>query len=119
MAAADRLMTLAQAADNCACSPKTLRRAIDAGQLVACRLGQGPKSDRIHPADLNAWWAKCKVATCQSPSAPMGTIKLPSASADEQLASLLAIGRSKTPKRTSAKCSPQSATLRLVASRNG
>lgn len=118
MGTSEQLMTLSQAADNCACSTKTLRRAIDAGQLTACRLGSSPKSDRIHPADLNAWWAKCKVKTCQSPSVPMDTTKLPSVSADEQLESLLATGRSRTPKTTSAKCLPRSATLRLVASRS-
>lgn len=117
MSAAEKLMTLAQAADRCECSTKTLRRAIDAGELAACRLGQGPKSDRIHPADLNAWWAKCKVRTCPSPSVPMDTTKLPSASADEQLANLLGIGPSRTPRHTSARCSPRSGTLRLVASR--
>lgn len=118
MGTSEQLMTLSQAADNCACSTKTLRRAIDAGQLTACRLGSSPKSDRIHPADLNAWWAKCKVKTCQSPSVPTATIKLPSASVEERIEKLLGIGRSRTPRSTSAKCSPPSATLRLVASRS-
>jgi len=34
-----KLMTLAEAAERNACSPKTVRRAIDAGQLAAVRLG--------------------------------------------------------------------------------
>lgn len=94
MSAAEKLMTLAQAAEHCACSVKTLRRAIDAGQLAAARLGQGPRSDRIHPADLAVWWAKCKVKVCPSPSVPTDTIKSPSDTADERIARLLATGPS-------------------------
>jgi len=96
-----KLMTLAQAAEKCACSTKTLRRAIDAGALTAYRLGQGAKSDRIHPADLNIWWGKCKVQTCQSPSGPMEAIKLPSDTADERLERLLGTGRTRKQKNTS------------------
>jgi len=47
-----KLMTLAEAAERSAYSPKTIRRAIDAGQLTAVRLGSGAKSDQIHPTDL-------------------------------------------------------------------
>lgn len=74
-----KLMTLAQASEHCACHPRTLRRAIDIGELAACRLGQGPKSDRIHPVDLATWLDKCRAKTlCPSPSVPMATIKLQS-----------------------------------------
>ncbi|WP_442965362.1 helix-turn-helix domain-containing protein [Pseudomonas sp. CGJS7] len=58
-------MTVAQAAELCECSPKTLRRAIDAGQLSAIRLGLGPKSDRIHPDDLEAFWKKARFQPVQ------------------------------------------------------
>jgi excisionase family DNA binding protein len=119
MSAAERLLTLAQAAERSECSPKTLRRAIAAGELVAVRLGSSSKSDRIHPADLAAFWARKKVASCQSPSAPKGAIKSPSVSAEERLAARLAGGRTKTPAASSAKCSPKSAPLRLVSSRSG
>ncbi|MFG6110645.1 helix-turn-helix domain-containing protein [Stenotrophomonas nematodicola] len=65
-----KLLTLAQAAELSACSTKTLRRAIDAGKLTACRLGQGAKSDRIHPVDLDAWWAASRLEPMQFPSFP-------------------------------------------------
>ena len=55
--AGKRLLTLADAADRSGCCVKTLRRAIGSGDLVAVRLGEGPKSDRIHPNDLAAFWA--------------------------------------------------------------
>ncbi|MBA0284507.1 DNA-binding protein [Stenotrophomonas maltophilia] len=114
-----KLMTLAQAAEHCACHPRTLRRAIDNGELAACRLGQGPKSDRIHPVDLAAWLDKCRAKTlCQSPSVPTATIKLQLDTAEERIARLLDTGRSKTRKSTSAGTSPRSRTLRPVESRN-
>lgn len=120
MGAAEKLMTLAQAAEHCACHPRTLRRAIDIGELAACRLGQGKKSDRIHPVDLAVWLGKCKVKTqCQSPSVPMATIKLQSDTAEERIARLLDTGRTKTRKSTNESTSPRSRTLRLVESRNG
>lgn len=56
-----KLMTLAEAAKQSACSPKTIRRAVNAGELAACRLGESARSDRIHPADLATWWEKSKV----------------------------------------------------------
>lgn len=119
MSAAERLLTIAQAAERSGCSVKTLRRAISAGDLAAVRLGSGPKSDRIHPADLSAWWARKKVRECPSPSAPKVAIKSPSATAEERLAARLGTGRSKTPDGSSAKCSPKSVPLRLVSNRSG
>ncbi|WP_425604246.1 helix-turn-helix domain-containing protein [Stenotrophomonas sepilia] len=108
MAPTDKLLTLAQAAEHCACHPRTLRRAIDIGELVACRLGQGPKSDRIHPLDLAAWLDKCRAKTvCPSPSAPMVTIKLQSDTAEERIARLLDTGRSKARRSTNAGTSPR------------
>ncbi|QGM02749.1 helix-turn-helix domain-containing protein [Stenotrophomonas maltophilia] len=119
MVPTDKLMTLAQAAEHCACHPRTLRRAIDIGELAACRLGQGKKSDRIHPVDLAAWLDKCRAKTlCLSPSAPMATIKLPSDTAEERIARLLDSGRTKTRKSTNAGTSLRSRTLRPVENRN-
>lgn len=74
---ATKLMTLAQAAEQCECSPKTLRRAIDAGQLVAIRLGLGPKSDRIHPDDLEAFWRKARYQPVQIRVPEIGRFVLP------------------------------------------
>lgn len=119
MSAAEKLMTLAQAAEHCACHPRTLRRAIDNGELSACRLGQGPKSDRIHPVDLAVWLGKCKVKTqCQSPSVPMEAIRLPLDSAEERIEKRLGIGRG-AQRASSKPCgSSSSKALRLVSSRS-
>lgn len=120
MSAAEKLLTLAQAADRCECSSKTLRRAIDSGDLAAVRLGSGPKSDRIRPAALAAFWARRSVKPCQSPNVQTpGTIKLPSATAEERIARLLAGGATPTPKRMNGATSPRSSKLKLVASRKG
>lgn len=114
MSAAEQLMTLAQAAEKCACSTKTLRRAIDVGSLAACRLGQGAKSDRIHPADLSVWWAKCRLQACQSPSAPTEAIKLQLDTAEERIERRLAAGRTLRPKPSKRSGSRRSTPLRLV-----
>ncbi len=96
MALSGKLMTLAEAAERSACSPKTVRRAIDAGQLVAVRLGASVMSDRIHPADLEDWWRHSRrtfalrtIALASFPTAPGF------ASADERLAALLASPRNR------------------------
>lgn len=81
-------MTLAQAAELSACSTKTLRRAIDAGQLTAYRLGQGAKSDRIHPAELDAWWAKSRLAVAPPIRLPVASPSLETE--DELVAKILA-----------------------------
>lgn len=60
MESGNKLLTLAQAAELSACSTKTLRRAIDAGELATVRLGQSAKSDRIHAVDLEAWWQRSR-----------------------------------------------------------
>ena len=117
--AGKRLLTLADAADRSGCCVKTLRRAIGSGDLVAVRLGEGPKSDRIHPDDLAAFWARRRVRQCQSPSAKTEAIKSPSATADERIARLLGSGHTRTPRPSSASGSHPSATLRLVANRKG
>ena len=113
------LLTVAQAAERSRCSERMLRRAMNDGDLEAVRLGGGPKSDRIHPADLAAFWARRRIKPCQSQSAPTAAIRSPSATADERIARLLGTGRTRTPAPTSGNGSPQSATLRLVASRKG
>lgn len=119
MSAAERLLTIAQAAERSECSAKTLRRAIAAGDLAAVRVGSSPRSDRIHPADLAAFWARRRVRQCQSASERTEAIKLPSVTAEERIARLLATGPTPTPKRSSGNGSRQSRTLRLVASQNG
>lgn len=67
-----KLLTVAEAAQRSACSTKPLRRAIDAGQVKVCRLGQSAKSDRVHPDDLSAWWAQSRhvVPQFHSPTLP-------------------------------------------------
>lgn len=86
-----KLMTLAEAAERSACSPKTVRRAIDAGQLVAVRLGASARSDRVHPADLEDWWERSRRASAVEPAAPRASQSVPRpGSADERLAALLA-----------------------------
>lgn len=90
------LMTISEAAERSACSSKTIRRAIDAGQLAAVRLGKSARSDRIHPVDLDVWWQRSrhtpafhtiKSARVAPPLAP---------SADERIALLLAPKRHRT-----------------------
>lgn len=97
-----KLMTLAEAAKQSACSPKTIRRAVDAGQLAACRLGESARSDRIHAADLADWWGRSKVKP--SPGIQMPAVKpaLPDDDAYNRLAELLGLdesGRKKTPSK--------------------
>ncbi|HGM7307605.1 TPA: helix-turn-helix domain-containing protein [Stenotrophomonas maltophilia] len=83
-------MTLAEAAERSACSPKTILRAIDAGQLVAVRLGASTRSDRIHPADLEDWWQRSRQQATVAPAAPRASQSVPRpGSADERLAALL------------------------------
>lgn len=90
MALAGKLMTLAEAAERSACSPKTVRRAIDAGQPAAVRLGASAKSDRIHPDDLEDWWKRSRVTAASARSAPRPSSgPLPITSADARIAELL------------------------------
>src|SRR5690606_14693559 len=114
-----KLLTFEQAAERCECDARTLRRAAASGDLAVVRLGSGPKSDRIHPADLAAFWARRRVKQCQSPSVKTEAIRSPSATADERTARLLATGPTPTPKPTNGRGSAKSGTLRLVASRKG
>lgn len=117
MSAAEKLLNTEQAAEQSGCSPRTIRRAIQDGELIASRLGKGPKSDRIHPLDLAAWWARRKTTVCQSPSVQTATIRLPSDTAEERIARRLGIGRTPTRKSTSGGTSPRSRTLKLVVNR--
>ncbi|QDL29613.1 DNA-binding protein [Stenotrophomonas maltophilia] len=100
MVPADKLMTLAQAAELCACHPRTLRRAINDGQLTAMRLGQSAKSDRIHAADLEAWWQRSRYmpppTTVFPKTSPTGSLL---SDADERLERLLATNRTKAAKK--------------------
>lgn len=106
MALSGKLMRLGEAAERSACSPKTIRRAIDAGQLVAVRLGASAKSDRIHPADLEGWWERSRLASAVLPAVPKASQAAPCpGSADERLAALLAPTnrRTKGRRRTAAQ----------------
>lgn len=50
-----RLLTVAEAAEILAVSPKHLRREfIETGILAVIRLGKGAKGDRIDPADIDS-----------------------------------------------------------------
>lgn len=94
-----KLMTLAEAAEQSACSTKTLRRAIDAGQLVACRLGVSAKSDRVHAADLVDWWERSKLKPAAAIALSPARLVMPDLDADRRLAELLGLdenGRKKT-----------------------
>jgi len=94
---ADKLMTLAQAAELCACHPRTLRRAINDGQLTAMRLGQGAKSDRVHAADLQAWWQRSRYVPPSMPAPPKVAFTKPlTSSAEDRIAELLATKRTKS-----------------------
>ena len=86
------LMRLAEAARRCACSVRTIRRAIESGRLIAVRLGESGKSDRIHPEDLAAWWKSCRTLAPPVPCVAYAKpAKLPMAGADQRLAELLGI----------------------------
>ncbi|MBK0054354.1 helix-turn-helix domain-containing protein [Stenotrophomonas sp. S39] len=101
-----RLMTLGEAAERSACAPKTVRRAINAGQLVAVRLGASARSDRVHPADLEDWWERSRRASAVGPAASGASQTVPRpGSADERLAALLAPTnrRTKGRRRTDAR----------------
>lgn len=101
MESGNKLLTLAQAADLSACSKKTLRRAIDAGELATVRLGQSAKSDRIHAADLDAWWQRSRYVPPPRPVFPKATFMGPLVSdVDERLEKLLATKRTKSAIRT-------------------
>ncbi|MGH8580887.1 MAG: helix-turn-helix domain-containing protein [Gammaproteobacteria bacterium] len=49
------LLTIALAAEQLRVHPRTLRRAIDRGELAVIRCGTSRKSDRIHPEDLEKY----------------------------------------------------------------
>ena len=52
-----RLLLVDQVAEGLGVSPKTVRRLIAKGELVACRLG---RSIRVHPDDLAAYIGRCR-----------------------------------------------------------
>lgn len=101
MESGNRLLTLAQAAELSACSKQTLRRAIDDGELATVRLGRSAKSDRIHRADLEAWWQRSRYVPPPMPAFPKATFMGPLVSdADERLEKLLATRRTKSATKT-------------------
>ena len=88
-----KLMTVAEAAEQSACSAKTIRRAIDGGQLAAVRLGQSAKSDRIHREDLEAWWNQCRLRPVAAPRISIRDIPPPPLdTAEARLEKRLGIG---------------------------
>lgn len=89
----EKLLTLRQAAEQCECSPKTLRRAIDAGDLVAVRLGSSSKSDRIHPADLEKYRQLRRTTGVPVIPAPAVALRMHASTAEERLEKLLGIGK--------------------------
>lgn len=93
-----KLMTVAQAAELCECSPKTLRRAIDSGQLTAIRLGVGPKSDRIHPDDLEAFWEGARFQPTQVSHPPILVPKPPLLDDDVHSRIELLLGKRRKPR---------------------
>lgn len=55
MEAEPQLLTLDEAATMLRVNRRVLRRAIAAGRLRVVRLGEGSRSDRIHPDDLRQY----------------------------------------------------------------
>lgn len=89
------LLTVEQAAKQCGVSARTLRRANKAGKLHFCRLGQGPKTDRIRPQDLDAF-----IESCQSRNGRTEAIRYLSPSpVASRLESLIGDGRTRTRRR--------------------
>ena len=107
------LLTVEQAAKQCGVSARTLRRANKAGKLHFCRLGQGPKTDRIRPQDLDAF-----IESCQSRNGRTEAIRYLSPSpVASRLESLIGDGRTRTRAKSKDASSPKPATLRLVVNR--
>lgn len=113
------LLTIDQAAEQCTCRPRTLRKAIKAGSLAVVVMGKGPKSWRVREPDLRAYIAAQTVTLCPSENAPKAPMKFQPLGADARCADLLGTGRSKTPAMSSGRSLRKSAPLRLVASRKG
>jgi excisionase family DNA binding protein len=84
------LLTVAQAAEMLAVCRKTLRRAIDRGELPVVRLGETARADRIHPNDLENYINKLRRARPTCPSSvvvPLG--QWVQAAGDSELSALL------------------------------
>jgi excisionase family DNA binding protein len=56
---AQPLLTVAQVAEHCQVSPRSVRRWIDDGQMPVVRLG---RSVRVSESDLAAFLSRCKSA---------------------------------------------------------
>ena len=118
MSAAEKLLTFREAAQQCECSPRMLRRQADSGELATVRLGSSAKSDRIHPADLAAFIARrrrCQSTNDQTPE--LG--RLLSVGADERLDALVHAGRGNKRGRSNGKSSMTLPPLKLVESSAG
>lgn len=107
----DRLLTFAEAAELCAVSPSTLRRAQRCGDLTVIRFGKGAKSDRIHPADLSAFQAarRFQMAPISLPSVgPVLAGRSSVESAEEACRRILGMGRFKKGRQKSGQANGKS-----------
>ena len=97
------LLTIAQAAQQLAVCAKTLRRAIDRGELPVVRLGETARADRIHPDDLENYINKLRRARPLCPSVNVVEFgSWTSISGDSELSDLLD-AELRGPKRASSK----------------
>src|SRR6478609_1586035 len=107
-----KLLTIEQAAEDLQCSPKTLRRAIKTGRLKVARLGSSPKSDRIHPDDLEQYINHSRALRG---SCPLENVVAfggsPSRTADKELERRLALARQKNKRSSSKLKSVRTSTL--------
>lgn len=97
------LLTIAQAAQQCAVCAKTLRRAIDRGELRVVPLGETRRLDRIHPDDVENYINKLRRARplCRSVNVVLLGMWM-STSGDSELSDLLD-AELRGPKRASSK----------------
>lgn len=115
--APERALTMAEAAAMCACSPKTLRRAVKSGILTTIPVGSGTRKRAVLPSDLAAY--QRRIRQCQSPAAKTAPTWSPFVTTASELERLIGAGRTKTRASTNGCSNRKPATLRVVASRNG
>jgi excisionase family DNA binding protein len=109
------LLTIAQAAEMLAVSPKTLRRIIDRGEIKIVALGETARGDRIHPDDLKQYLDRMRRArpkTCpydEGVTAGRSTSKSAAAVLDELL-------KPRRPPASSKRASSKGSTAPAMAS---
>lgn len=108
-----RLLDLTACAELLSVDESTVRRQIRAGALVASPIG---RRILVHPADLADYQQRIR---CLSTAAPMVPTSSPFATTANDIERLLGLGRTKTPANTNVRSKRKSATLRVVANRNG